>query len=165
MLAALPTPRSPATVGVMRVAAVLAVALPLAAVDLAWKASATTPDWAYHQRSLAWVVLVTALLPGLALVTRVPATLVPPAAGLLAAGVLGNLVSASWNGLRVPNPIVVEGERALVAFNLADVFALVGIVLLTAAIALWLVRNRRLLPPPRVVLARARRDGGTPPRA
>jgi hypothetical protein len=48
--------------------------------------------------------------------------------------------------MRVPNPIVLAGNRAIVAFNLADVWALAGIVLLVAAIGTWLVRNRELLP-------------------
>lgn len=46
----------------------------------------------------------------------------------------------------VPNPLVLEDGRTLVAFNLADVRALAGIALLMAALAVWLVRNRALLP-------------------
>jgi hypothetical protein len=80
------------------------------------------------------------------LVTRIPAPLVPPAAGVLLAGVLGNVLSAAWNDLAVPNPILVHGDGAVLAFNLADLYALVGVVLLVAAIGGWLVRNRRLLP-------------------
>jgi hypothetical protein len=142
----------------MRVAVLLVVAVPLAAADLWVKTAATTPDWAYHERSTGWIALCVILLPSLLLVTRIPSALVPPAAGLLAAGVLGNVTSAAWNGLYVPNPIVVHGERGFVAFNLADVFAVVGIFLLFGAIATWLVRNRALLPTPGGALARVRRD-------
>ena len=56
----------------------------------------------------------------------------PPAAGVLAGGLLGNTLSAAWNGMAVPNPLVVTGEQSVVAFNLADVWALVGIFLLMA---------------------------------
>jgi hypothetical protein len=138
----------------MRVAVLLAVALPLAAADLWLKTIAATPPWAYHERSAGWILLCLVLLPVLLLVTRVPSALVPPAAGLLAAGVIGNVMSAAWNDLYVPNPIVVQGERGFLAFNLADVFAVVGIVLLFSAIAAWLVRNRSLLPEPREALVR-----------
>jgi hypothetical protein len=131
----------------MRAAAVaVSLALPLLLADLWLKAEAMTPDWAYHQRSAAWILMCLVLVPGLLLVTRIPAGLVPPAAGVLLAGVLGNMLSAAWNGLEVPNPILVRGDNALLAFNLADLYTLVGIVLLTAAVGGWLVRNRELLP-------------------
>lgn len=85
-----------------------------------------------------------------------PSLAIPPAAGLLAAGVLGNMTSAAWNGLRVPNPIVVHGDRAVLAFNLADVWALAGILALTVSLSVWLVRNREQLPPPQEVWSVAR---------
>lgn len=129
-----------------RMGIVLAVALPLAAADLWVKTVRPTAPWAYHERSLAWLVLSVLLAAGLALLTRIPSRLVPPAAGVLAGGLLGNALSASWNGMRVPNPLVLEDGRTLVAFNLADVWALAGIALLTATLAAWLVRNRDLLP-------------------
>ena len=130
----------------MRAALALGFALPLLAADLWLKAQATTPWWAYHERSPGWVVLCTVAVVGLMLVTRIPAPLVPPAAGLLLAGVLGNVLSAAWNDLEVPNPILVHGDDAVLAFNLADLYALVGVVLLVAAVGGWLVRNRELLP-------------------
>ena len=142
----------------MRIAVMLGVAVPLAIADLVLKASESVPAWAYHDRSLGWVLLCCALLVALVLVTRVPALLVPPAAGLLAAGVLGNALSAAWNGLSVPNPIIVRGEDAVLAFNLADVWALVGILALFSVLATWLVRNRHLLPERRPVWARRRSD-------
>lgn len=140
----------------MRVAALLAVALPLAGVDLVLKTVGTTPSWAYHDRSLAWVALCCALLAGLVALTRVPSALVPPAAGLLAAGVLGNGLSAAWNGLSVPNPIVVGHSSGVVAFNLADVWVLLGIVALFSVLSAWLVRHRHLLPAGRPLPLRRR---------
>ena len=48
--------------------------------------------------------------------------------------------------MEVPNPLVIGGEHAFIAFNLADVWALTGIFLLVCAIGVWLIRNRDLLP-------------------
>jgi lipoprotein signal peptidase len=133
----------------MRLAVLLAVAVPLAAADLVHKASVETHWWAYHERSLAWIALCAVLFVGTLGLVRVPSAAVPPAAGLLAAGVLGNMASAAWNDLRVPNPIVLHGERTVLAFNLADIWALAGILLLVATLSLWLIRNRAMLPSPR----------------
>jgi hypothetical protein len=131
---------------VVRAAVALSLALPLITADLWLKAAAMTPEWAYHQRSAVWVLMCLALVPALLLVTRIPAGLVPPAAGVLLAGVLGNVLSAAWNDFEVPNPILVRGDSALLAFNLADLYTLVGVVLLVSAVGAWLVRNRTLLP-------------------
>jgi hypothetical protein len=124
----------------------LAFALPLAAVDLITKALLPTEDWAYHQRSPAWGLLCCIVLVGLLVVCRVPTLLVPPATGFLMAGVVGNGLSAVLNGFVVPNPLVIEGNQSVVAFNLADVWAVVGILSLMVVIAVWLIRNRHLLP-------------------
>jgi hypothetical protein len=129
-----------------RVSVVLSVALALALADLTWKAVEPTPAWAFHQRSLGWLALSILTLVGTLAVVRIPARWIPVAAGLLAGGVLGNTLSAAWNDLTVPNPIVVRGDTSVIAFNLADVWALLGIVMLTTVIGTWLVRNRRLLP-------------------
>lgn len=137
-----------------RVAIVLGVALPLAAVDLWLKAVQPTERWAYHERSFAWLALSLFLAAGLVLLTRIPSLLVPPAAGVLTGGLLGNVLSASWNEMRVPNPIVVGNGATTVAFNLADVWALLGIVILVAVIGTWLVQNRELLPAPAELRAR-----------
>jgi hypothetical protein len=91
------------------------------------------------------------------LLTRIPSALIPPAAGVLTGGLLGNALSASWNEMRVPNPIVLAGDRTTIAFNLADVWTLVGIGVLVATIGGWLVQNRSLLPAPADVRARWRR--------
>jgi hypothetical protein len=133
----------------MRVALALAVALPLAAADLALKVVRPTPGWAWHERSLGWLILCVVVLAGLLVLLRVPSVLVPPAAGVLAGGVLGNALSAAWNGFEVPNPSVLTGGRAVVALNLADVWVLVGLLSLFPVIGVWLVRNRTLLAPPR----------------
>ncbi len=131
----------------------LCVALPLAAADLLVKAHAPTEPWAYHERSLAWLALSFSLLAGLGVVARIPSALVAPAAGVVAGGVLGNSLSAAWNGMEVPNPLTLSADDAIVAFNLADVWALTGILLLVCTLGAWLIRNRDLIPPPEEVRA------------
>jgi len=124
----------------------LAVAVPLAAMDLFVKATSPTEPWAYHQRSLAWLALSVGLFFAMLFVARIPSVLVAPAAGVLCAGILGNSISAAWNGMEVPNPFVIDSPNALIAFNLADVWAVSGIFLLVLSIGIWLIRNRALLP-------------------
>jgi hypothetical protein len=143
----------------VRLFVVLSVAVLLAAADLVWKAIEPTPEWALHQRSAGWLGLSLATFLAMLAVVRIPSRWVPLAAGLLAGGVLGNMLSAAWNDLSVPNPIVVGGETGVIAFNLADVWALVGIVGLTSAIGAWLIRNRELLPAPSEVRTRLARKG------
>ncbi len=135
------------TVGSMRrVAIVLGFALPLAAIDLSWKSIATTPEWAYHQRSLGWLALSLVLLAATLAATRVPSVVAPAAAGIMAGGVLGNALSAMANDLRVPDPIIATTSNAVIAFNPADVFTTIGTLTLTVALSVSLIRNRHLLP-------------------
>ncbi len=131
----------------------LCVALPLATADLVVKANEPTEPWAYHERSLGWLVLSLSLLGGMMVVTRIPSVLAAVAAGVLTGGLLGNSFSAAWNGMEVPNPLVLGGSRMLIAFNLADIWALLGIISLVCAIGAWLIRNRELIPQPAEVRA------------
>lgn len=124
----------------------LAVAIPLAVVDLVVKAKVPTASWAYHPRSYGWLALSLALLALMFVIAQIPSRLVAPAAGILAAGILGNSLSAAWNGMEVPNPLVIGGQHAFIAFNLADVWALTGIFALVCTIGVWLIQNRDLLP-------------------
>ena len=126
----------------------LCVALPLAAADLLVKAQRPTEPWAYHERSLGWLVLSISLLAGMAAIARIPLALVAPAAGVFAGGVLGNSLSAAWNGMEVPNPLMLGGDNAVIVFNLADIWTITGILLLVCTLGVWLIRNRDLLPPP-----------------
>ena len=126
----------------MRRGALLAVMLVLASVDLVQKAR--EPVYG-HPRGVVYVLVAAGLTVFLvALVPRVPSLALSIAAGVAAAGALGNLLSALiWRG-GVPNPIV-AGE---LAFNVADVCALVGAAGLVVGATLFALRNPSLLREP-----------------
>jgi lipoprotein signal peptidase len=118
------------------------VAATLCVPDLVQKAS--SPVYG-HPRSAAYVALAAVMLALLvAVVPRVPSTVLAVAAGVACAGVAGNAISAlAWRG-GVPNPIVL-GD---VAFNLADVYAVVGAALLVGTASLFALTHRELLHRP-----------------
>jgi lipoprotein signal peptidase len=127
----------------------LAPAVVLISVDQVVKATVTTPLWAFHHRSHGWIALSIAVLVGAFFLSLVPSRAVAVAAGVMSAGVIGNLVSARWDGNRVPNPLVIGDYQRGIAFNLADVFFLVGNLLLMTALIAMIVRRRDRLAPPR----------------
>ena len=127
----------------------VAPAVVLVSVDQVVKATVSTPVWAFHQRSHGWIALSIAVLIGAFLLTLVPSRAVAVAAGVMSAGVIGNLVSARWDENWVPNPLVIGDYQRGIAFNLADVFFLVGNLLLMSALIVMLVRRRDQLAPPR----------------
>ena len=141
-----------------RAGIVLVTALALAAADLVVQAAvAADPSFAHH-RSYAWVEVSVGLFFFALLLARPPSRLLATGAGVFAGGLLGNLVSAAMHGRAVANPFVV-GD---VAFNLADVFVVAGIVVTIVATMRLAVRYRHLLPthtiPVRIVRhVRARR--------
>lgn len=126
-----------------------AAATGLAALDLLVKDVLPTAAWAFHHRSNAWVAGSIGLLLAATALSRVPSRLVAFAGGVMSAGVLGNLVSARANANWVPNPFTIHSGRYWLAFNLADVFFLVGNLLLMAALIGVAVERRRRLAPPR----------------
>ncbi|HXH88492.1 MAG TPA: hypothetical protein VNI55_07805 [Gaiellaceae bacterium] len=127
----------------------LAIALPLVALDLAHKALASTPEWAYHPRGGAWITMCVVVFAGCVALTRVPSALVAVTAGVLAAGAAGNGIAALASEPGIPNPLVVEFDRGTVAFNVADLFTLAGIALLMVTLSSVTIRNREQLLPPR----------------
>ena len=127
----------------------MAPAVVLVSVDQVVKATVSTPVWAFHQRSHGWIALSIAVLIGAFLLTLVPSRAVAVAAGVMSAGVIGNLLSARWDENWVPNPLVIGDYQRGIAFNLADVFFLVGNLLLMSALIVMLVRRRDQLAPPR----------------
>jgi len=120
----------------------LGAAAALASVDLFVKANLPTAAWAFHHRSGSWVVLSIVLLVGAAALSLMPSPTVAFAAGVLGAGVLGNLVSARADGNWVPNPLTISHGQYSLGFNLADVFFFLGDLLLVTALMVEAVRNR-----------------------
>jgi lipoprotein signal peptidase len=127
----------------------VSAAVVLASVDQVVKATVTAPLWALHHRSYGWVALSIAVLVGAFLLTLVPSRAVAVAAGVMSAGAIGNLISARQDGNRVPNPLVIGNYERGFAFNIADVFFLVGNLLLMASLIVMIVRRRDRLAPPR----------------
>lgn len=125
-----------------RAGIVLVTALALAATDLVvMAAAAADPSFAHH-RSHAWVEVSVGLFFLALLLARLPSRLLASGGGVFAGGLLGNLASAAMHDGAVANPFVVGN----VAFNLADVFVLAGVVLLIVATMRLAVRYRHLLP-------------------
>jgi cytochrome b561 len=125
-----------------RAGIVLVTALALAGADLVVQAVVAADSSFAHHRSSAWVeVSVGLFLLALAL-ARLPSRLLATGAGVFAGGLVGNLASAAMHGRAVANPFVV-GD---VAFNLADVFVVAGIVVMIVATMRLAVRYRHLLP-------------------
>jgi hypothetical protein len=130
-----------------RRALLLGTACVVAGVDLAYKAAVSAPY--HHLRPLGIAGLAAVVIVALvALVPRIPSRAASLGAGLAAGGALGNLVSVlAWSD-GVPDPLVVAGARYGIAFNLADVFALVGDAMLLSAAVLYGLRNRTRLREP-----------------
>jgi lipoprotein signal peptidase len=110
-------------------------ALAAAAVDLGLKVGAgPAPE---HERPVGIVVLSAAIAVALvAIVPRLPSQAAALAAGLGAGGALGNALSAVVFGA-VPDPIVANA----IAFNAADVFAVVGAGGMVAATVAYAARH------------------------
>jgi hypothetical protein len=132
-----------------RLLLIVVPAVVLASADQVVKATVSTPLWAFHHRSHAWIVLSIAILVGAFFLSLVPSRAVALAAGVMCGGAIGNLVSARWDGNHVPNPLVIGDYHRGVAFNLADLFFLVGNLLLMASLIVMIVRRRDRLAPPR----------------
>ena len=140
-----------------RLAIVVCVAVPLAAIDLYVKSVLPTAPLYLHRRSGEWMILAAVVLLFTLLLARLPSRLLAVSAVLFAAGVLGNLVSARLHHGLVPNPFVIVNDEWVTAFNLADLFALGGIVLLTVAAVRLTVRYRHVLPQSTVAARLVRR--------
>jgi lipoprotein signal peptidase len=121
------------------------VAVAFASIDLAYKTLAHAEY--HHVRSPFVTIGIAIVIAGLvSFVPRVPSRVAVAGAAIAVGGALGNLVSVLvWSGRGVPDPLVVQGATTGVAFNLADVFALVGDVMMIAAVVVHGLRNRTLL--------------------
>jgi hypothetical protein len=141
-----------------RLLLVSAAAAVLMAADLGVKATVPTAPWHFHERSNTWEVLCVVLLLGALALARIPSRWVAVGAGVMSGGVAGNLLSARANDNRVPNPLVIGDYATGIAFNAADVFILVGNLLLMISLMAVTIRHRdRLIPPRRWKAALRRR--------
>jgi lipoprotein signal peptidase len=127
--------------GQVRLLTMLLLALCVAAVDQCVKVAITTPTWAYHHRSPSWFFASWALCFGVPILAVVPSRTVLVGAALLSGGLLGNVLSASADGLSVPNPLLL-GEATGVAFNVADICIVGGNLILMIALIALAIRNR-----------------------
>jgi lipoprotein signal peptidase len=125
----------------------VATACLVAATDLAHKAAVATPY--HHLRPFGVAGLAAGLILALVVfVPRLPSRAASLGAGLAAGGALGNLVSVLAWTQGVPDPLVVAGARYGIAFNLADVSAVVGDAMLVSAAVVYGLRNRSRLREP-----------------
>jgi len=122
----------------------------VAAVDLAHKAHAISTEGGAvltHDRSAHYTVGLAAVsLAWAGAIALTRSTSISLAGGLVLGGAVGNLFSmVLWPSMPgVPDPIVAGG----IAFNVADVSAVLGLMLLVPAILVFTVRNRdRLFEP------------------
>ena len=115
-----------------------------ASVDLVhkWLSNA---DYHHERSRLAALVIAGVIVALVALVPRVPSRVAIIGAGIATGGALGNLVSLLVWSQGVPDPLVVRGSTTGLAFNLADVFAVVGDALLLSAVVLHGLRHREEL--------------------
>ena len=91
-------------------------------------------------------MLIAAAVPLL----RLPSWSVAVAAGVMAGGTLGNLVSALVYGGNVPNPILIgDYDDRGIALRFADLFTFFGILALTVSLVVVSIRHRDRLSPPR----------------
>ena len=124
-----------------------ATAVVFALIDLVHK---TFNRAEFHHARPLFVALVMAILVValVVLVPRVPSNTAALGAGIACGGALGNLVSLLAWSQGVPDPLVVAGATHGLAFNLADLFALVGDALLLSAVVVYGVRQREKLRQP-----------------
>lgn len=122
----------------------ISLAVAFATVDLVHKAFVRADI--HHARTPYVTLVMAALILALVfLVPRLSSNVAAIGAGIACGGALGNLVSLlAWND-GVPDPFVVVGATRGVAFNLADVFAVCGdVVLLTTVLVIGVQRRTAL---------------------
>jgi lipoprotein signal peptidase len=127
-----------------RRALLASTAIVFAAIDLLHKT--LTPAEFHHARTQFVALIMAGVIAALVvLVPRIPSTAAALGAGIACGGALGNLVSLLAWSQGVPDPFVLVGRTHALAFNLADLFALMGDALLVSAAVLYGLRHRERL--------------------
>ena len=130
-----------------RLAILVLTAVAFMAVDLVHKT--VVPAELHHPRSPFIALFLAALVAALVVVApRLPSNAASIGAGIVCGGALGNLVSIFAWSQGVPDPLLIVSESHVFAFNLADVFAVIGDVLLLSAATLYGLRKRARLRRP-----------------
>jgi lipoprotein signal peptidase len=121
-------------------------AVSFASVDLVHKSLAGAEY--HHARTPLTAIVIGAVIVGLVVVVpRISSNVAAIGAGIACGGALGNLVSLLAGRQGVPDPLVI-GRTTGLAFNLADLFAVLGDMLLLSAVAVHGVRHRHGLHEP-----------------
>lgn len=117
------------------------IAVAFACIDLTHK-FLVHADY-HHVRPRYTAVAMVAVIAGLiTLVPRVPSRAALVGAAIAVGGALGNMSSLFiWGAQGVPDPLVVQAHTIGLAFNLADVFAIVGGTVMIAALVLHGLRH------------------------
>ena len=139
------------------------LATTLACFDLWLNMLLPSPDWALHHRSALWALGCTVVLAAVVPLTRVRSSAVTIGAGVLAGGVLGNLISGASDHLVVPNPLLLDTGNGGIAFNLADTFIITGNLILMISLCVLAVRHREQLRGTGVLRDTRRRRDPLPP--
>lgn len=127
----------------VRRAVLAGTAVSFASVDLVHKSLATA-DYHHSRTPFTALVIASVILALVVLVPRISSNVAAVGAGIACGGALGNLVSLLAWSQGVPDPLVI-GKTTGIAFNLADLFALSGDMLLLSAVAVHGVRHRHQL--------------------
>ena len=126
-----------------RRALLVATAVSFATVDLVHKSLAVAEF--HHARSPFVALTMGAVIAALVvLVPRISSNVAAFGAGIACGGALGNLVSLLAWSQGVPDPLVI-GRTSGIAFNLADLFALSGDMLLLSTVVVHGMRHHAQL--------------------
>jgi len=122
----------------------IAIAAWVSCCDLIVKLVNPTESGLYHQRTYLELIVILAI-SGMAIyfVPLARSRSIAVGAGLMVGGGIGNALSIAIFPLGVPNPIVISQDGWTIAFNLADVCAGIGFVLMIASVC-GLAIGRRL---------------------
>jgi len=128
----------------LRRALLVSTAIVFAAIDLLHKAF-THAEFHHARTQFVGLIMAGVIAALVVLVPRIPSTAAALGAGIACGGALGNLVSLLAWSQGVPDPLVLVGRTHALAFNLADLFALMGDGLLVSAAVLYGLRHRERL--------------------